>query len=340
MKILSYHPEQDTIRIKVESLEDLWHLDHILEVGDRLRAKTYRRKDQRTDMLRAQRAEKKPVTLTIRVEKIEFHQYSAWLRATGLIEEGDDTGSYHTINIEEGSICTIIKQWKSHQLDRLQEAVAQTMTPKILIVVMDDEEADFGIIRQFGVEQTATVYSQIPGKRDPAQRKARKLQFYEDVSEKIREYDLPTIVAGPGFTKEEFKTYFSSGSDKHLTIESVSTTGKTGLYEVIKKGLVERVFQDSKTAADIQLIEELFSLIVQDMAVYGMEEVSRAIEYNACERLLLADSLLRTDRRAEDLLEKARQKGGEAHIISTQHEGGEKLEHLGGIAAILRFKIG
>jgi protein pelota len=214
------------------------------------------------------------------------------------------------------------------------------MTPKILIVVMDDEEADFGIIRQFGVEHTVTVYSQIPGKRDPSQRKAKKLQYYEEISEKIGEYDLPTIVAGPGFTKEEFKNYFSSISDKNLTIESVSTTGKTGLYEVIKKGLVERVFQDSKTAADIQLIEELFSLIVQDMAVYGLDEVKRAIEYNACERLLLADSLLRTDPRAEVLLEKARQKGGETHIISTQHEGGEKLEHLGGIAAILRFKIG
>lgn len=340
MKILSSHPDRDTIRIKVESLEDLWHLDHILEVGDTLRARTYRRQDQRTDMLRAQRAEKKPVTLTIQVEKIEFHQYSAWLRATGPILEGEDMGSYHTINIEEGSICTIIKKWKQHHLDRLQEAVAQTMTPKILIVVLDDEEADFGIIRQFGVEHTATVYSQIPGKRDPDQRKSKKNQFYKEISEKIMEYDLPTIIAGPGFTKEEFKTYFTTVSDKSLVIESVSTTGKTGLYEVIKKGLVERVFQDSKTASDIQLIEELFSLIIQDMAVYGMHDVRKAIDYGACEKLLLADSLLRTDSQAESLLEKAREKGGETHIISTQHEGGEKLEHLGGIAAFLRFKIG
>jgi protein pelota len=340
MKILSYHPEHETIRIKIESLEDLWHLDHILEVGDKLKAKTFRRKEQRADLLRAQRPEKKPVTLTIRVEKIEFHHYSAWLRVTGPIEEGEDSGSYHTINVEEGTVCTIIKTWRRHQLDRLQEAVAQTMTPKILIVVMDDEEADFGIIRQFGVEQTATIYSRIPGKRDPDQRKAGKQQFFKDVSEKIIEYDLPTIVAGPGFIKEEFKKYFTTTHDKDLIIESVSTTGKTGLYEVIKKGLVERVFQDSKTASDIQLIEELFSLIIQDKAVYGMNDVRRAIEYNACEKLLIADSKLRTDPRAEVLLEQARQKGGEAHIISTQHEGGEKLAHLGGIAAFLRFKIG
>lgn len=340
MKILSYHPEHDTIRIKIESLEDLWHLDHILEVGDNVKARTFRRKDQRTDLLRAQRAEKKPVTLTIHVEKIEFHQYSAWLRVTGPILDGEDTGSYHTINVEEGTVLTIIKRWRQHQLDRLQEAVAQTLTPKILIIAMDDEEADFGIVRQFGVEQTATIYSQIPGKRDPDQRKAGKQQFFKDVSEKIIEYDLPTILAGPGFTKEEFKKYFTTIHDKDIIIESVSTTGKTGLYEVIKKGLVERVFQDSKTALDIQLIEELFSLIIQNKAVYGMKDVKKAIEYNACEKLLVADSILRTDPQAEALLEQARQKGGETHIISTQHEGGEKLAHLGGIAAFLRFKIG
>jgi len=30
---------------------------------------------------------------------------------------------------------------------------------------------------------------------------------------------------------------------------------------------------------------------------------------------------------------------GKVHIISTEHEGGEKLLSLGGIAALLRFAI-
>jgi protein pelota len=339
MQILSYHPDRGDIKIRVESLEDMWHLDHILEEGDLLRGKTLRRAEQRADVLRPQRTEKKRVTLTLCIEKVEFHYHSNWLRVTGVIVEGEDMGSYHTINVEEGSIITITKTWRQYHVNRLQEAVDQSKTPKILIVVIDDEEADFGIIRQFGVEEVASVSSGIPGKREPSQRKSAKASFYEEVSRKITDYDLPTIVAGPGFIKEEFKKYYKDVHNKDVIIESVSTTGKTGLYEVVKKGLIDTVYKDSKTARDIQLVEALFSAILKGDAVYGLSDVKRAIEYNACEKVLVADTLLRTSREVEDLLEQARQRAGEAHIISSHHEGGEKLESLGSIAAFLRFKI-
>jgi protein pelota len=339
MHILSYHPERGDITVQVESLEDLWHLDHILEEGDLLKAKTYRRTEQRADALRPQRMDKKPVTLTIRIEKIEFHLHSNWLRVTGAIQEGEDVGSYHTINLEEGTITTIIKKWRQYHLNRLKEAVQQTKTPRILLVVIDDDEADFGVVRQYGIEEVASIYSGIPGKRDPSQRKKAKLRFYSEVSKKILEYDLPTIVAGPGFTKEEFRKYFQNTHGKDVVIESVSTTGKPGLYEIVKRGLVEKVYQDSKTAQDIQLVEELFSEILKGTAVYGLEDVRKAIHYNACKRLLVTDTLLRKKRAVELLLEEARQRGGEPHIVSSQHEGGEKLKSLGGIAAFLRFKI-
>ncbi|MBU6996078.1 MAG: mRNA surveillance protein pelota [Theionarchaea archaeon] len=339
MQILSYHPERGTISLQIESLEDLWHLDHILEEGDLLKARTYRRTDQPSDMLRPQRAEKKPVTLIIRIEKVEFHPHSNWLRATGVIEGGEDAGSYHTINLEEGSRCTIIKQWRQYHLERLKEAVQQSKTPRILLVAMDDEQADFGVVRQYGIEEVATVHARIPGKREPSQRKAAKNQYFKEISAKISEYDLPTIVAGPGFTKEEFRKFLMDTGGKQVEVESVSTTGKTGLYEVVKRGLVEKVYQDSKTARDIQLIEELFAKIITNDAVYGLEDVKKAVAYSACQDLLVVDTVLRTNREAEHLMEQARQRGGKTHIISSQHEGGEKLLHLGGIAAFLRFKI-
>lgn len=340
MHILSYHPERGDIKVKIESVEDLWHLDHILTEGDLLRAKTLRRQDQQHDVLRPQKTEKKRVFLTIRIEKIEFHPHANWLRATGVIQEGEDTGSYHTINLEEGTVCTITKEWRQYHLTRLKEAVEQSAAPRILLVVLDDEEATFGMVRQFGVDEIATVYSNIPGKREPSQRKKAKAVFYEEISKKMLEYDVPTIVAGPGFTKEEFRTYFKNNHQKEVAIESVSTTGRTGLYEVVKKGLVEKVYQDSKTAKDIQLVEELFLTILKGDAVYGFEEVTKAVDYNACERLLVVDTLVRQERDVETLLEKARNRGGETHIISSYHEGGEKLLSLGGIAAFLRFKIG
>ena len=339
MHILSYHPERGDIKVKIESLEDLWHLDHILAEGDLVRAKTLRRQDQRHDALRPQKTEKKRVFLTIRVEKIEFHPHTNWLRVTGVIQEGEDTGSYHTLNLEEGTVCTITKEWRHYHIARLKEAVEQSAAPKILLIVLDDEKATFGMVRQYGVDEIATVYSHIPGKREPSQRKKAKTVFYEEISKKMLEYDVPSIVAGPGFTKEEFRAYFKNKYQKEVIIESVSTTGRTGLYEAVKKGLVEKVYQDSKTAQDIQLVEELFSAIIKGDGVYGFKDVVKAVDYNACERLLAVDTLVRQRRDVETLLEKTRTRGGESHIISSYHEGGEKLLSLGGIAAFLRFKI-
>ncbi|MCK4434887.1 hypothetical protein KAU92_05300, partial [Candidatus Bathyarchaeota archaeon] len=41
----------------------------------------------------------------------------------------------------------------------------------------------------------------------------------------------------------------------------------------------------------------------------------------------------------EELMNVVEQKGGKIMIVSTEHEAGEKLTALGGIAALLRYSI-
>jgi protein pelota len=54
--------------------------------------------------------------------------------------------------------------------------------------------------------------------------------------------------------------------------------------------------------------------------------------------LLVTDKLLRTQTCAE-ILDIAKNMNAKVAIISTANEAGEKLESLGGIAAILRYKF-
>ena len=56
---------------------------------------------------------KKPVFITIKVDKTEFHKYSNSLRVSGIITEAPEDihkGSYHTFNVEEDTVITIIKE--------------------------------------------------------------------------------------------------------------------------------------------------------------------------------------------------------------------------------------
>ncbi len=43
-------------------------------------------------------------------------------------------------------------RWREHHLERLREAVEASKRAKVMIVVIDDGEADMAVIREYGVE--------------------------------------------------------------------------------------------------------------------------------------------------------------------------------------------
>jgi protein pelota len=67
------------IRLFPESIDDLWHLRHLIGTGDLVFATTFRSVDAATDKIRPEKVEKRPVRLGVRVERVEFseHVFSA-----------------------------------------------------------------------------------------------------------------------------------------------------------------------------------------------------------------------------------------------------------------------
>ena len=89
----------------------------------------------------------------------------------------------------------------------------------------------------------------------------------------------------------------------------------------------------------MEFIKKLFEEIQKDgLATYGKEEVNRALNNGAVERLLISDRLVRA-KKGEDLLRITKQNNSEFTIINTMHEEGKKFEGIGGVGALLRFKI-
>src|SRR2546427_1814801 len=71
---------------------------------------------------------------------------------------------------------------------------------------------------------------------------------------------------------------------------------------------------------------------------YGPAEVAEAIEAGAVETLLVSDAVVRNPG-IEDLMRSAESARGAVVLVSRHHEAGQKLEALGGIAALLRVPI-
>ena len=349
MKVLARDREQGSVKLRADNLDDLWHLRELVAPHDLVTALTWRTADigDRKDVERAGKAEKKPMVLTIDVEQVEFAEFTNRLRLLGPIVEGpQDVGSYHTIVVEPQTDITIRKRngWRPHHEERIEEAIAATGKPLVTILSIEENEAVVATLRQYGVQKMAEVFGHVSGKQY-ASAKGAEESFFDEVLMALRDYrpeDAPLLVVGPGFAKERFMAYARSkqpASIKGSAIEATGQAGMTGVHEALKRGSVLRVAKENRLSMETGLLERFFEAIATDKAVtYGLAETRRAIDMGAVDVLLVADHIVR-EGPGEELLELARNIGSEAHVISTLHESGRRFDAMGGVGALLRYKL-
>jgi protein pelota len=123
------------------------------------------------------------------------------------------------------------------------------------------------------------------------------------------------------------------------------------LNEVLKSPEVLVRLKDTKYARETALMDDFFTLLRKDdgRAWYGPKECEIAVEKGAVGRgggiLIISNALFRsqdvaTRRRWVRLVDRVREvEGGEVRVLSSDHESGNRLESLGGIASILTFPI-
>jgi len=334
--------DEGEIALLPESLDDLWHLQHLISRGDLVFALTHRKVPVIADKARPEKMERKTVRLGVKVEDIEFHMYSNWLRLHGIIKSGMDVGAYHTLNIEVGTDLSILKyHWRPDLLARIDEAVAESQRPRVIIALVEEGDATIGVLRQFGVQMAAELRqgSNKGGGEDT------RAGFMRDVAQAIdtaAKEGAEVILAGPGFTKEDLKKVIDSSLPdlaKRIAMDDTSSIGRSGFQEVLRRGSVKSVLEASRIAREALLIEDLFREIATNgKAAYGIKEVQTARNYGAIEKLLVLDELARRGR-VDDIMREVADARGKVVIFSSEFEPGDRLRSLGGVAALLRFKI-
>ncbi len=346
VKIIKKNLRAFEVKLALESMDDLWHLYNIIEKGDLVYARTFRREEKKTDKLRPERGKKKPMRLGIIVEDLEFHEFADRFRVHGIIKEGpQDLGSYHTLNLAEGDRISIVKEvWDEHHLKRIDDAVAATKQPLILFLTMDYDEAEFAMLRQSGIQQVARITSSGMGKRYKGSQRSKKT-FYNEVLAKLESIgheNAPLIILGPGFAKEEFYTFGKTLKPElfeNCAVQGTGQTGMAGVQEALKEGIAPQILQNTRVAYETSLVEELLSEIAREgKYAYGPKEVESALLAGAVNVLLVTDRLVR-ERKVDEHLKTANKQKAKIAIIGTMHDAGKKLEGLGGIAALLRYRI-
>ena len=196
----------------------------------------------------------------------------------------------------------------------------------------------------------------------------------------IQEKDLKgIIIGGPGPIKEKFKEgeYLDYRLRKKvLGIVDTSYTGMQGLQEIIQRG--ESLIQEASAVREREIMQEFFEHLKKDdgLSIYGLQEVKTALDYGAVKTLLVSEEYdwirvkltcqcgnkiekdvkpgsvqkcpkCNSEMKVEEekelidvLAEQAKNLGSGVEIISVDSREGEQFKEIGGIGAILRYKLG
>jgi len=341
MKIIHIDRKTGEIKIQADTLDDLWHLEKVVNPGDDAEAKSWRTYKVGT------KEEKKAVTIKVRVERVEFAKSANRLRLLGTIvsghpEEYVQLGKHHTIEVGPGSKAKITKKWKKHEIDRLKQAEKDTKKPRVNIIVLDEEKALLATVRPYGVDYGAEIESAARKKGEDFEQRER--EYFGKLMAEVERKPEHFIIAGPGFTKDNLKKFIQQRNPellKRITFESCSYAERNGVNELLKKGIVEKVAGEARYEHEEKLMESLMGEIHKDSgkAVYGIAEVKKAVELGAVEKLFVLDEFLRTTADVEGMIDAAEKAGAEIVIFSSEGDAGLKLKGFGKIAGLLRWRI-
>ncbi len=351
MKLLKHNFKDGFAQVQAENLDDLWYLSQIIDIGDLVSGKTERKvKIGKGENVKVDR---KVVFLKLKVENVEFAKHSAVLRVAGKIVDGPDDlprGNFHTITVapEERTVIGIEKQeWLNYQKIKLREA-CEDRGSDAMVACFDRESVTYALIKRYGFE----IVSEYEGERKKKSNDEKvQKDFYEEIIKDLEEYRKRyklrhIVLASPAFFKDDlYKRISLSELKKMITLATCSGTGSQGIAETLKRDEVKSVMENERTRKEMKVVEEILKEIsVRGKVAYGIKEVEEKTAMGAVDRVAVTDKYIMKLRqeekfqRLERVMKNVEHARGEVIIISSEHDGGRKLDGLGGVAALLRYK--
>lgn len=346
MKLLKKDLKQGFIQVRTESMDDLWLLYTVLQRGDLVSGETERKIKIGGENDRNMKVVRKKMFLKLKVESPEFSKHTQNLRISGSIIEGPEDisfGSFHTLNVEIGSIIGIEKQWKNYEIEKLNKA-EQNAGKITIITLFDRENAIFSKLDITGVEHIAELKGSVAKKVEGVNAQGN---FWKEIVEKTKELNerykpQHIIFASPGFWREYVQKELSPELVKKVIFSACSDVNSSAISEVIKRPELAKALKEEAAASEELLIEELLKALHDDKASIGLEECYESINSGKCSKFLVSENLIMELRqkdkfsKLEELMKAAENSGSEVHLIGS-NDSCKQLDGIGGIACINRW---
>lgn len=221
------------------------------------------------------------------------------------------------------------------------------------LIAMDTKEATIGVLKGKKIEVLRNVDSLVPGKFRKGGQSAARFErvreglindWYKIIAANVKEifakYDLKGIIlGGPGPAKNDFyeEDYLETQMKKTvLGVKNIGYTDEQGLEEMVERS--QDILAEAAVAKEKALTQKFFEELRKSsgLSVYGKDNVLKALEMGAVDIILISDTL---EQEIEFFEEKAQQFGTTVEIVSMDTREGDQLFQIGGIAAMLRWKI-
>jgi protein pelota len=348
MIVQNLDQKNSRLSVRIDSLDDLVFLKQIIESGDFVTGRTYR-KIKLGDEGSRQRSIKKSVKIKLRVDKLAFDRF---LRIHGTVEteiEGIAMHSAHSIEVGMGTELEIEKEgWKKYQLTLIKNAEEASKAPKALICVLDDEQASFAHITSSGYTKLGRISLRLSKKRYEEQ----KNQGYKDIQRVAKEIDSKfndrkvemIILGSPLFWKEIVKKQLDEDfpeTSKKVHLKDVSSGDEDGIRELISGNALDKIIKNSQLSREEDLVNDVLSQLAKNskLIIYGVKNVEAAAESGAVESILISESRLDGSEKIKELIDNVENSGGTVNLISSSSPAGKKLNGLKGIIAKLRYNL-
>lgn len=346
MKIIE--KKGNELKIKPESLDDLWVLSTVISENDSVKGITLRKVSIGDKAIEKTKVSKRPMFLEIMVEKTEFTENT--LRILGTITNGPEDvarSEHHTFAVEPNHEITITKEWPKYQLDQINDAVNKKEV-KILACLFNREEALIGRLEQNAFKTIANLKGNVAKKQFDQLESNFFSEILEQINQQIQNYNPEIIIFGsPSFWKSTMQREVENAN---LNIKPIYTTvseiTSAGFTELLQQKDVEIALSQVDAGKNQQLIDMFFAKLSKDEpVVYGIKDCVEAADAGAIEDILCSENCIRekrednTFKELENIFLGVEKSQGKIHILSGKNDAVTRLDGIGGVAGILRFAI-
>lgn len=341
MKIIRFYEDVGVMKVRVDTMDDLWSVQRIIFPNDIVKAES----ERKFKPSEGSEGELKKVVITLEVEKTELDKDAVRLRIMGKILDGKPIEyvklkSYHTLNIAPGDTLDIQKAvWKDYIVNVVKNAVSDSRKPRLGLIVVDDEKALPAYLLGYGVQFKSEIYSRLSKRMSQKEFGETQKKYYDSILSLAGDMDVDTIIiAGPGFTKEDIRKYGEESGiirkmGKNLIFESVSYAERSGIYELIRGAKVANILNRERIRMEFALMEEFLTSLSTGRSKYGADNVLGAIDNMEASTILVNDSVL-GDQNIQKILTKAEEAGLRIEVFNSIDEVGTQLSGFKDIASV------